>query len=110
MNIFVCCLVAGLLLLILHWLPWEKLLGRSLPRLAEFTLGMSGILMPVSVTILWAKADSGQSLVLIWSTMASGCLAMLLGYWVDDWADKRARAIEAETREETLEEQIERMR
>jgi peptidoglycan/LPS O-acetylase OafA/YrhL len=91
-----------------------KVLGSNLPRLLEYILGTVGLVIPITVAIWYTQAGPTMSLAIIWSTVVSGGLATLLAYWVDDWADKRARAFEAEAREKskdkTIDEMVERLR
>jgi hypothetical protein len=114
MNILLPCVTAVLLLLVIHWFPWILVIGRKLPRLVEYILGTLGLMIPISVAIWWTRANSLESLVILWVTVVNGGLSILLAYWVDDWADKRARAIEAEAREkekdQTIDQMVERLR
>jgi hypothetical protein len=113
MDIFLVCVIVVLLLLVIHWLPWGLILGKRIPRVAEIWMSLIGVSAPVTVSITVTRADARDSVVLVWAAVASGGLAILLAYWVDDWAIQRARAMEAEAREKALQdafEEVERRR
>jgi hypothetical protein len=99
MDILACCTIVVLLLLVIHWIPWRLILKRPLPRMIENWLNMLGIMAPVTVTISLSKGDKAEPMVILWAATLSGGLAIMVAYWVDDWAEKRARAVEAEARE-----------
>lgn len=100
MDTLACCTIVVLLLLVIHWIPWQLIIKRPLPRIAENWLNLMGIVAPVTVTISLSKGDKTEPMVILWAATLSGGLAILLAYWVDDWASKRTRAFEAEAREE----------
>lgn len=106
MTILVTCVVVGLVLMVIHWLPWAKLIRGQLPRWIEFCLNMAGVAMPVTITISWSRSDAKESVFVIWSAIVTGALAVFIGYLVDDWALHRSRAFEAEARERLSNQQL----
>jgi len=70
-----------------HYIPWEKLIGRRLPRLAAYTVG-TGI--NTAAFIGWAlftgNVESIWALVAI--VLASGTLVALV-WWMDYTVDTR---------------------
>jgi hypothetical protein len=85
LPIIISSLITAGIQLILHWFPWRMLLGRPVPRLMAYGLGVVGIILGMCV---WA----GMTVVLVyvwWAVGAliacsvSGGVAVTIGYGVD---------------------------
>lgn len=75
--------VTVLTLLVLHWFPWQMMLGRRLPRLAAYVTGLLAILLPLTV-VHW-----GSKIVFdIWLATLAGGIATVLAWFLDWVLDK----------------------
>lgn len=107
MYIWLACIVTVLALMVVHWFPWMRLLqGKKLPRPIEQVLNLASVAAPASISIVITRADADRSSAVLWSTVISGGIVIGLVYLIDDWIDKRARAAEAEAREQLTGEQL----
>lgn len=78
-------LLAVLALWVLHWFPWKMLLGRKLPRLAAYVLGVLAMELPL-IVLHWGTIFV-RDLVLM--TLAGGTAVFLA--WFVDWVLDRVR-------------------
>ena len=99
-GIGIAVIVSSLAQLALHWLPWQLLLGRDLPRPAAYMLGTSGIALPLT-GLFWAWGFPGPILAL-WAVVVGSGLAVLAGYLLDAWLHDRQARHECEEREMAL--------
>lgn len=88
----------------LHYFPWRMLLGRELPRLAAYTLGMLGMMVPLS---LWLM-DRGEIEILqaLWTVIFTAGLTVFALYGLDHYLELMRRDVEASQREELLTQQL----
>lgn len=75
-----------------HWLPWGKILGHRLPRLAAYALGVAGMCGPLTglFLALGEKLTGMFAVWALWAVAAAGGLAVALAWGVDAWLDSRA--------------------
>ena len=70
-----------------HYFPWQVLLGRKLPRLAAYVIGVLAMVVPLSVLYgYWAMKPPGLSwihLAALWSVVISGGLTVIGSYALD---------------------------
>lgn len=87
-EIGLAALTAVLVLLVEHWFPWQLLLRRRLPRLAAYTLGVLGLLAPLTCLYGWWLVQ-GQApapwahLVGLWAVVIGGGLAVQTAHVID---------------------------
>lgn len=110
MDIFLACVVTVLLMMVVHWFPWGRLLrGKRLPRPVEQVMNLISAAAPASISIVITRPDAERSSVVMWSTVISGGITIGILYLINDWLDKRARAFEAEERERLTGQQLAEM-
>jgi hypothetical protein len=98
MKLVVLLVVVIMAEALLHYIPWRKILrGEELPRLAAYTLGLLGMMVPLSVW-LW---DSNECAVMqiLWAVIASAGITVFALYGFDRYLDLIMRDIEATERE-----------
>ena len=78
-NILLTCLIIMLTQLALHWFPWELVIGRRLPRLAAYTLGVLAIMIPLTGLFFYEY----MVLIALWSAVISAGSAVFAGYGID---------------------------
>ena len=84
---------------LLHYFPWKLLLkGRNLPRLAAYTLGLLGMMVPFSVW-LWQRKDV-EVLQVLWMVIVAAGLIVFALYGLDRYIDLEWQNMEAKEREE----------
>jgi len=82
----------------LHYFPWKLLLkGRELPRLAAYTLGMLGLMVPFSAW-LWLRRDM-EVIQVLWMVIIAGGLTVFALYGLDRYIELEWRNMEATERE-----------
>lgn len=66
---------------LLHYIPWRKWLGKDLPRLIAYVLGVLGMMVPLS---LWLM-DHGEIEIMqtIWIVIVSAGLTVFALYGLD---------------------------
>lgn len=81
----------------LHYFPWRMLIGKKLPRLTAYTLGLLGMMVPFSVWL--TDHDEIEILHTLWIVIVSAGVMVFALYGLDHYLDVSARAVEAEERE-----------
>ncbi len=79
MNLWVVITLVMLSEAFLHYFPWKKLLkGRELPRVAAYTLGVLGLMLPFSAWLL----DRREIFILqvLWFVIGTGGMTVLALY------------------------------
>lgn len=89
--------IVALVELGLHYFPWRMLIGRELPRLAAYTLGLLGMMVPFSVWLI--DRNEIEILQTLWIVVIAAGVMVFALYGLDHHLDLSARAIEAEERE-----------
>jgi len=77
----ITALVAVLLLLVEHWLPWRMIFKRELPRILAYVLGVLALALPFSA--LLAYWGEFHALAAFWAVVAAGGLAVMTAYFAD---------------------------
>jgi len=106
MDIAIAVLVGVLILLVEHYLPWSKLVGRELPRPAAYILGVLAMIVPLSalyiwwhyrsVVLGWRPIEWYWAVVAMWAVVIGCGLAVLGAYALDSWLEYRMRLAIAE--------------
>jgi hypothetical protein len=91
-DILLTCVVAELLLFVEHWFPWRLMLGRDLPRLAAYVLGVLAMMGPL--TGLFAHWGEMEAVIGMWAVVASGGLAVVMAHGADWVMGRLALAVE----------------
>jgi hypothetical protein len=88
----------------LHYFPWRMLLGRELPRLAAYTLGLLGMMAPLSAWLM----DREEIVVLqmLWTVIFTAGLTVFALYGLDHYLELMRRDVEASQREKLLSTQL----
>lgn len=86
--------VAGLAMIAGHWLPWRFILGQKLPRLAAYSYGVAAMLGPVLVA-LWLEGYFRPFWLIVTAAASSG-IATIIGYMIDDAAQRRHHTADLE--------------
>jgi hypothetical protein len=82
---------------LLHYFPWHMLIGKRLPRLAAYTLGLLGMMVPLSAWLIsHGESEITQTL---WTVIVSAGLTVFALYGLDRYLKLERRDIEAEERE-----------
>lgn len=82
------CVCAALAELVLHWFPWEMLIGDMLPRPIAYVLGVYGFAIPLTIFYAFIEQAGLILVIALWSMISSAGLAVLLAYGVDWMMDK----------------------
>lgn len=84
MVIVLACLLVWLILWVEHWFPWEKTIGRKLPRVWAYILGVGAILLTLSGLFLhWRVHEPGDHLLGLWAVVISAGLSVFSAYGID---------------------------
>jgi hypothetical protein len=102
MDIVAAILASFFIQLGAHFIPWAALFGkRKLPRLAAYTIGV--FVLSVIFTLWLLTHDQGETVTVYWLIVIASGAGVATGYGVDWIIATRARAREAEEREELQE-------
>lgn len=88
---------------LLHYFPWKKLLkGRELPRVAAYTLGVLGLMIPFTAWLY--QCNELETITVLWMVISAGGLIVMALYGLDryielEWRDREAIEREALARE-----------
>lgn len=78
----------------LHYFPWKMLLrGKELPRLAAYTLGLLGMMGPLTAW-LWDRNEM-EVIQVLWIVIVFAGLMVFALYGLDHYLDLIMRDIEA---------------
>jgi hypothetical protein len=80
--------IAALIQWIAHWFPWRMLIGRELPRVAAYAVGVLGFMTPLSV--LFIEQQAWDALLAAWAVVAASGMAVM-GAHAADWVMDRVR-------------------
>jgi hypothetical protein len=100
LEIGVTAAVSALVLLVEHWWPAEKMLGKRMHQCANYVQGVLALVIPLSV-LFWMWGDY-QAILAVWAVVVSGGLATIGAYAVDGWIVMRCRAQIAEDEAQLL--------
>ena len=87
-TIGLMALVVALVIVVEHYLPWERMLGRRLPRLVAYTLGLLAVAVPVTGWLL--AHDMGLAALALWVAIVTAGLATVACYALDTILTLRA--------------------
>lgn len=98
MNLLTLVVIVMLAEFGLHYFPWRILLrGNELPRLAAYTLGLLGMMVPFSAW-LWQSGEY-EVISALWMVVCAAGLMVFALYGFDDYLDRIMKDIEATERE-----------
>lgn len=100
--IAIASLVACLLTMLEHWLPWREILLKELPRTTAYILGTAAILLPVSGLALLTPVDRYELLIGIWCVTIAAGMGCVLGYAIDHWLEMRSQLAITEKEAQSL--------
>lgn len=109
LSIALAAVVSALIQLVSHWFPWRLVLGRNLPRVAAYVVGVLGFLLPVTGLYWYWDAHQVMAawlhLVALWACVSASGLAVVLGYAIDCIANRVRLAQELQELYEAREEE-----
>jgi len=80
-EIAITAFVAGLLLLVEHWLPWRMIFKRDMPRVLAYILGVLAMALPLTALLVrWREYDA---LAALWAVIVFSGLSVMGAYLVD---------------------------
>lgn len=77
----------------LHYFPWRMLIRRKLPRLAAYTLGLLGIMVPFSLWLM--DRNEIEILQTMWIVIITAGFTVFALYGLDRYFDLERRDVEA---------------
>ncbi len=87
--------------LALHYFPWKLLLkGRELPRVAAYSLGLLGLMLPFTAW-LWKRNDL-EIIQVLWIVIIAGGLTVFALYGLDRYIELEWLRMEATEREKDV--------
>ena len=99
MSLWILIVLVMLAEAFLHYFPWRMLLkGRELPRLAAYTLGLLGMMVPLTAW-LWQTGEY-EIIKALWLVICSAGLIVFALYGLDHYLDLIMKDIEATEREQ----------
>ena len=94
MNLWILIVMVMMAEGLLHYFPWKMLLrGRKVPRLAAYTLGLLGMMGPLTVW-LWDRNEI-EVIQTLWVVIMSAGIMVFALYGLDHYLDLIMRDIEA---------------
>ena len=75
--------IPAITLLALHWAPWNKALGRELPRLVSYAIGATIIIGVPTLLQHFLTPTYGELLFSFWAALAGAGLATATGWTID---------------------------
>lgn len=85
--------IVALVELGMHYFPWRMLIRRKLPRLAAYTLGLLGIMVPFSLWLM--DRNEIEILQTMWIVVISAGITVFALYGLDRYFDLERRDAEA---------------
>ena len=87
-EIAITALVVFLILLVEHWFPWRMVWRRDPPRPFAYTIGVLGMIVPLSgLYVYWeVRADQiiqSRYLIALWIVAISAGVAVFMAYAID---------------------------
>ena len=102
-------LITFLFVVTVHYLPWQLILGKELPRHTAYLLGVLSIVVPYSASILVFETWSVKEITrFLWILCAVAALAVELCKLMDKYLRDRIRADETEEREQRMLKRVQR--
>ena len=98
MRLWALIVIVSLSEALLHYFPWRKLLrGKELPRLAAYTLGLLGMMIPLSAW-LWERNEM-EIIQTLWIVIITAGVVVFALYGFDHYLHLEMRNMEADERE-----------
>jgi 4-hydroxybenzoate polyprenyltransferase len=88
----------------LHYFPWRMLLGKDLPRLGAYTLGLLGMMVPLSAWLM--VRNEIEILQTIWMVVFSAGLMVFALYGFDHYLEMERSNAEKSKREKVMVEML----
>ena len=86
-DIGITVLIVMLILWLEHWFPWHMALGKELPRLVAYVLGVLAMVLPLSgLYWMWSLDPPGSAhvyLIALWVVVLAGGAAVGIAYVID---------------------------
>ena len=99
MELWMLVSLVMLTVALLHYFPWRLLLkGKKLHRLAAYTLGLLGMMVPFTAW-LWLIGEF-EIIRALWSIIIAASMTVSALYGVDDYLDRIMREIEKEEQDQ----------
>jgi|SRR6185436_19906750 len=99
-DITVAAIISALVLIAEHYFPYHSVLGKQLPRIPAYVLGV--LALAVSLTALYLHWGDYRALYALWAVIITGGLAVFIVYKIDAGIDDHNARIEAEEREKKI--------
>ena len=80
-SLAIMAICVALVILVEHWFPWQRLLGKECPRLLAYSLGVLAIAGPLTVWLL--RRDMREATIALWVAIVAAGVATVSGYVVD---------------------------
>ena len=80
-SLAIMAVFVALVILVEHWFPWQRLLGKECPRLLAYALGALAIAGPLTAWLL--RRGMREATLALWVAIVAAGLATVLGYVVD---------------------------
>lgn len=107
LSLTITAIVAILIILVEHYLPWNLLLLKPRPgRIASYIMGVMAFAIPLTLLFSLVELTRTQLVISLWVVIFSAGLGTVAAYGLDNWLDHRNRANEAEERENAVLEQL----
>jgi hypothetical protein len=104
MEIAITVVLAALILMVEHYLPWEQALQMKAHLIVKYVIGTMGLIIPLTVLYLcWGREREALAL---WLVTAGGGLAVMAAHWLDHWLSIRSRMHAAEREAQLLRPEI----
>lgn len=103
LSLVVTAIVAMLIVLVEHYLPWNLLLLKPRPgRIASYIMGVMAFAIPLTLLFSLVELTQVQLIISLWVVIVAAGLGTIAAYGLDSWLDHRSRAREAEERENAV--------
>jgi hypothetical protein len=84
----------------LHYFNWRMLLGKKLPRLGAYTLGLLGMMVPLSAWLI--DRNEIEIFQTLWAVICAAGLTVFALYGLDHYLEMQKQNVEADQREQAM--------
>ena len=98
--IVIAAMISALVLAVEHWFPWRMLIGRALPRMIAYIIGVLALLIPISV--VWLLSGQREIVLQLWAVVVASGAMVALVYGIDWLLGRIAQARDLEKIQELL--------
>lgn len=108
LSILMTALVSGLIVLLEHFFPWEKVFGKKrLSPVANYVIGVLAFSVPFTVLLVfWQAGNIAVSpiaaVIALWANIVIAGVSVMWAYGLEEKYETKMRAAEAEQREAAL--------